>query len=196
MAAIDPNRLVNLGAYANDGTGDDLRRAFEKVNSVLSELYVDMGVSNARNIGTGTDGVPADGQVGIFKDKNGVNLEFKTLTSTDGTVSITASNNTVDLTALTTLARDPNPTLNHNLNLNGHTIIGDFNGVLGGQIEARVWNYDVKVLASMVELLARTSGVDFGGDNFQATKTSWPTDFGSGDAFTSPYANSLDFGTF
>jgi hypothetical protein len=194
MAAIDPNRLVNLGAYANDGTGDDLRRAFEKVNSVLSELYVDMGVSNARNIGTGTDGIPADGQVGIFKDKAGVNLEFKTLTSTDGTVSITPLANTVDLTALTTLARDPNPTLNKNLNLNGHTI-GDFNGVLGGQIEARVWNYDVKLLASMVELLARTSGIDFG-NNFQATATSWPTDFGSGDAFISPYANSLDFGTF
>jgi hypothetical protein len=30
---------INIGAYANDGTGDDLRSAFEKVNSNMLELY-------------------------------------------------------------------------------------------------------------------------------------------------------------
>lgn len=32
-------QTINLGNYANDGTGDDLRTAFEKVNSNLVELF-------------------------------------------------------------------------------------------------------------------------------------------------------------
>ena len=32
-------QTINLGNYANDGTGDDLRSAFEKVNSNLVELF-------------------------------------------------------------------------------------------------------------------------------------------------------------
>jgi hypothetical protein len=178
-------QTINLGNYANDGTGDDLRTAFEKVNRNFTELYAETGVVGGVNVGTGT---------GVLKDKNGVNLEFKSLTSSDSSISITSDSNTVNLTALTTLAGDPNPTLNHNLNLNGH-IIGDFNGVLGGQIQTRIWNYDIPLLASMIELLARTSGIDFG-NNMQEVVTSQPTDFGSGNAFIYPYSNSLDFGTF
>jgi hypothetical protein len=32
-------QTINLGTYANDGTGDDLRTAFNKVNANLTELY-------------------------------------------------------------------------------------------------------------------------------------------------------------
>lgn len=32
-------QIINLGTYANDGTGDDLRTAFLKVNANLTELY-------------------------------------------------------------------------------------------------------------------------------------------------------------
>ncbi len=32
-------QIVNLGTYANDSTGDDLRTAFQTVNSNLAELY-------------------------------------------------------------------------------------------------------------------------------------------------------------
>ncbi len=32
-------QTINLGTYANDGTGDDLRTAFQKVNANLTELY-------------------------------------------------------------------------------------------------------------------------------------------------------------
>jgi hypothetical protein len=32
-------QTINLGSYANDGTGDDLRTAFQKVNANLIELY-------------------------------------------------------------------------------------------------------------------------------------------------------------
>jgi hypothetical protein len=40
---------INLGTYANDGTGDDLRTAFEKVNANLVELY---SISGGANIGS------------------------------------------------------------------------------------------------------------------------------------------------
>lgn len=40
---------INIGAYANDGTGDDLRSAFEKVNSNIAELY---STVNGANIGS------------------------------------------------------------------------------------------------------------------------------------------------
>lgn len=40
---------INIGAYANDGTGDDLRSAFEKVNANISELY---STVNGANVGS------------------------------------------------------------------------------------------------------------------------------------------------
>jgi len=40
---------INIGAYANDGTGDDLRSAFEKVNANIAELY---STVNGANIGS------------------------------------------------------------------------------------------------------------------------------------------------
>jgi hypothetical protein len=40
---------INIGAYANDGTGDDLRSAFEKVNSNIAELY---STVNGANVGS------------------------------------------------------------------------------------------------------------------------------------------------
>ena len=42
-------QTINLGTYANDGTGDDLRTAFEKVNANLVELY---SISGGANIGS------------------------------------------------------------------------------------------------------------------------------------------------
>jgi hypothetical protein len=42
-------QTINLGTYANDRTGDDLRTAFEKVNANLIELY---SISGGANIGS------------------------------------------------------------------------------------------------------------------------------------------------
>jgi len=39
---------INLGTYSNDGTGDDLRTAFEKVKANFIELY---SISGGANIG-------------------------------------------------------------------------------------------------------------------------------------------------
>ena len=82
---------INVGNIANDGTGDDLRQAFVKVNNNFDELDLRVVAQNtATNLGTGT---------GIFYTKQGSELSFKSLVAgdnmslaTDGT-SITITNN-------------------------------------------------------------------------------------------------------
>ena len=34
-------QVINIGSYANDGTGDDLRTAFDKINDNFSQLVQD-----------------------------------------------------------------------------------------------------------------------------------------------------------
>ncbi len=61
---------INIGNQVNDGLGDDLRTAFQKVNGNFSELSTQLTIT-ASNIGsTGA---------GIFKEKIGSDLRFKKL---------------------------------------------------------------------------------------------------------------------
>jgi len=47
-------QTINIGTVANDGTGDPLRTAFDKVNDNFTELYADdAGDVNSVNAGTG-----------------------------------------------------------------------------------------------------------------------------------------------
>lgn len=62
---------INIGNLVNDGLGDDLRTAFQKVNANFAALNAELTVT-ASNVGIGE---------GIFRQKNGNNLEFKTLSS-------------------------------------------------------------------------------------------------------------------
>lgn len=65
-------QTINIGNVVNDGLGDDLRTAFQKVNANFADLSVSLTVT-ASNVG-------ATG-VGIFKEKNGLDLQFKKLVS-------------------------------------------------------------------------------------------------------------------
>lgn len=82
-------QLINVGNIANDGTGDDLREAFIKVNNNFEELDLrDDEQTTVSNIG-------AVGE-GIFAQRIGYDLQFKklvsganiTLTSTDDTITV------------------------------------------------------------------------------------------------------------
>jgi len=61
---------INIGNQVNDGLGDDLRTAFEKVNANFGDLSTQLTIT-VTNVG-------ATG-VGIFKQKTGADLEFKKL---------------------------------------------------------------------------------------------------------------------
>ena len=67
MATI---QTINIGNIVNDGLGDDLRTAFQKVNANFATLNNDLTIT-ASNLGT--VGEP------VFKQKTGLNLEFKKL---------------------------------------------------------------------------------------------------------------------
>lgn len=66
-------KKVNIGNLANDGTGDDLREAFIKVNDNFDEMQslVNNAVTvEGANVGLGKN---------VFKEKFGNTLQFKTL---------------------------------------------------------------------------------------------------------------------
>ena len=78
-------QAINIGNLVNDGTGDNLRTAFDKVNQNFTALNSAITVT-AANVGqTG---------VGVYKDKNGSVLEFKNLVA--GTnIQLTPSDNSI-----------------------------------------------------------------------------------------------------
>lgn len=79
-------QTINIGNVVNDGLGDDLRTAFQKVNSNFSELQESLTIT-ASNIGqTG---------VGVFKQKTGSNLEFKNLVASNKILLTEQSNSIV-----------------------------------------------------------------------------------------------------
>jgi hypothetical protein len=63
---------IHIGNQVNDGLGDDLRTAFQKVNANFSELSTQLTIT-ATNLGTTGSGV--------FKEKVGAELQFKNLVS-------------------------------------------------------------------------------------------------------------------
>lgn len=144
-------QTINVGGYANDGTGDDLRTAFEKVNSNFAELGTVAGIIAGDNLG------PSAGNVGnVFAQRNATDpvLEFRTLTSTDSSVEITETTNTINLKNLSKIENDPAPKLGANLQLNGFNII---TGPGNGTIETSIWGLDFRQTNAIIELLF-TSG--------------------------------------
>lgn len=82
-------QLINIGTIANDGTGDDLREAFIKVNSNFEELDLRQPESTtASNLGS-------TGQ-GIFAQKVGNDLQFKKLVAGENT-TLAVNGNTITI---------------------------------------------------------------------------------------------------
>jgi hypothetical protein len=166
-------QTINLGSYANDGTGDDLRTAFQKVNANFTELSHTVTIANAENIGNGT---------GLFAQRANANLQFKSLLSDDNSVIITHSADWVNLQSVTQVELDTAPLLGANLGLNGHNIYGP------GDVQTTIWGEDMKLLSSLVTTLLYSNTnihVDLGYINI-------PT----GASSLNPRGVSLDFGGF
>lgn len=177
---------IIIGNYANDGTGDDLRTAFQKVNANFASLTTSINIATASNVGTG---------VGVFKAKTVADLEFKSLTSTDGSITFTPLTNEINLKANTTVEDDTAPLLGGDLGLNGHRIYGP------GDVQAPIYGVSVPLLESIVALLINSNSVTIDLGEFLAPSGVSPSlpsgyilDLGS---FLIPAAgNHLDFGTF
>lgn len=71
-------QTINVGNLVNDGLGDDLRTAFQKVNGNFSELSSQLTIT-AENVGNGKR---------VFKRKDGANLEFRTIISGGAGIAI------------------------------------------------------------------------------------------------------------
>ena len=137
---------INLGTYANDGTGDDLRTAFTKVNTNFTDVYTQLSTFNGTNIGIGQ---------GIFSSDVAGVLNFKSITGSSG-ITVTSTSNTVNIAGSTILITDTNPRLCGNLNLNGHNIIGT------GDIETTVWGLDMRTISNQLQTLLAGSLGDQG----------------------------------
>jgi hypothetical protein len=133
-----PIQTINIGNYANDGLGDDLRTAFEKVNANF-DLLNTTDTTAAANLGTGT---------GIFAQKSGTSLQFKSLIG-GSNITLSSNGTSITINGSGNLSSETSPSLGGNLNMNGNNIIG------GGNIEATIYGIDIRTMSA-------TSGVDYG----------------------------------
>jgi hypothetical protein len=89
-------QVINIGSVANDGTGDPLRTAFDKVNDNFTELYNDdAGDVNSVTGSGGLTASPTTGAVVVNLDDDSITyaklgVEF-TSTEALGSVSTTAT---------------------------------------------------------------------------------------------------------
>jgi hypothetical protein len=82
MATI---QTINIGNIVNDGLGDDLRTAFQKVNANFASLNTSLTVTAINLAKTGEP---------IFAGKDGLTLKFKNLVAGDK-ITLTGSPDTV-----------------------------------------------------------------------------------------------------
>ena len=161
---------INIGNVVNDGLGDDLRTAFQKVNANFAELLTtfDLTAANAQTVGAG-----------VFKEKTGSILKFRNLvsgtkivvtefansieirsTQPDAFTSITTNQGIVQATANTNIAiqggnnitvtgSTPYITVDTNLDLNALLLGFDF-GPVGNQY------------TTALQLALAAANIDFG----------------------------------
>lgn len=139
---IPTDLVLNIGTYANDGTGDDIRTAFQKIKSTFTLINTNLGVTTGENIGVA-------GQ-GIFSAKVDNKLQFKKITGTNGIV-VSSTATTVNLAATNSVELDVSPRLGGNLNLNTHDIVGV------GDVQTTVYGLDIRVMNALLQLLNSTN---------------------------------------
>ena len=154
---------INVGNIANDGTGDELRQAFVKVNNNFDEL--DLRVvpqNNAANLGSGQ---------GVFYTKEDDTLNFKSLVAGDNiTLSSDATSITITNNGTLTLTTDGDTLLlsgaSRQFGVNGgqsiNTSLGGTLNASNNDINSVRWLYATTVNAtSLVGALTGTvNGVD------------------------------------
>ena len=101
-------QVINIGTNANDGTGDPLRTAFDKINDNFAELYVDSDASTVLEHDT-------EPKLAGNLDTNGQTI---TTDVTNGNVTLTANG-----TGIISLTSDT--TVTGNMTVTGKIFLGD-----------------------------------------------------------------------
>jgi len=81
---------INIGSIANDGTGDDLREAFNKVNANFIDLDTKLSTaegSDAENLGLGE---------GIFAQKSDNTLQLRSIVA-GSNISLSGGGNSITI---------------------------------------------------------------------------------------------------
>ena len=81
---------INIGSIANDGTGDDLREAFNKVNANFTDLDTKLSTaegSDAENLGLGE---------GIFAQKSDNTLQLRSIVA-GSNISLSGGGNSITI---------------------------------------------------------------------------------------------------
>ena len=148
-------QTINIGNIANDGTGDDLREAFIKVNNNFSELNNNVTAieTDGENLGTGQE---------IFAQKSDNKLQFKTILAGQG-ITLSPGGSTLSITA------DSGVTQVILISDDGSKIIpGGASSVnmFGGQnIDTQVENGNFKIKINGNNLVAQDTAPTLGGDS-------------------------------
>jgi hypothetical protein len=187
-------QTINIGVVANDGTGDDLREAFVKVNNNFAELEARTPESTtASNLGT-----PGEG---VFAQKVGTDLQFKKIVAGTGTtISSDATSVTINASGNSLLEIDLfGDSGNSQLNVNDNTLT-----IAGGQNATVNVNNNTVTISSSTVLSTDTNpklAANLNGDGFEIVNTSdikstvYGLDIREMDGIQD-YINGFDFGSF
>ena len=151
-------QTINIGTVANDGTGDDLREAFVKVNANFAELAArNPEATTGANLG-------ASGE-GVFAQLNGAEMQFKKLIG-GGNVTLSRDGNAITINSVGGLQ-----TLNVETDNGSQTVTdGDTLKFIGGtNLNTKIAGGGV-TLDSVTELSSDLSpelGANLDGKNFQ-----------------------------
>ena len=151
-------QTINIGTVANDGTGDDLREAFVKVNANFAELAArNPEATTGANLG-------ASGE-GVFEQLNGAEMQFKKLIG-GGNVTLSSDGNAITINSVGGLQ-----TLNVETDNGSQTVTdGDTLKFIGGtNLNTKIAGGGV-TLDSVTELSSDLSpelGANLDGKNFQ-----------------------------
>ena len=151
-------QTINIGTVANDGTGDDLREAFVKVNANFAELA-------ARNPEAPTGANLGASGEGVFAQLNGAEMQFKKLIG-GGNVTLSSDGNAITINSVGGLQ-----TLNVETDNGSQTVTdGDTLKFIGGtNLNTKIAGGGV-TLDSVTELSSDLSpelGANLDGKNFQ-----------------------------
>jgi len=186
-------QTINLGNVVNDGLGDDLRTAFEKVNANFTDLSAQLTIT-ATNVN--------DTGVGVFKEKVGTELRFKKLVSgtkmlvTDTNTSIVLNNTAPD--AFTRIDTDAGVMLastHQEITIAGAAAPGSTTSVKDIEVNAFGSTISIKTIIPVTDIL---TSYDFGAitgsfnNSMQALFAASNIDFGT---ITLPGRFDLDCGS-